>query len=146
MCRLLACFLVFSIAFPLALLAGEEKGEESLCKDTNSRALLAEGMKLQEELETQAALARYRQCLEIEPSCSGCLYEIGWSYWRMGEWDKVVDSWENLLTVYPAHQQALQFIDTARENEKIVAGGGRVHSFKSKLAIGEESRPAGSAV
>lgn len=146
MCRLIACLVVLSIAFPPALLAGEEIDEKSLCKDANAQTLLADGMKLQEELETHAALARYRQCLEIDPTCSGCMYEIGWSYWRMGEWDKVVDSWESLLKIHPDHQQARQFIDTARENEKIVAGGGRVQSFKSRLAIGEESRPAEGAV
>ena len=146
MFRHLACILVFFIAFPHALFAGEAIGEKNFCKDAKALTLLADGMKLQEELETQAALTRYRQCMEIEPSCSGCMYEIGWSYWRMGEWDKVVDSWESLLKIYPDHQQALQFINTAKENQKIVAGGGRVQSFKSKLAIGEESKPAGGVV
>lgn len=146
MFRHLAYFLVFVIAFPHSLFAGEEIDEKNACKDTKALTLLADGMKLQEESETQAALTRYRQCLEIEPTCSGCMYEIGWSYWRMGEWDKVVDSWKSLLKIYPAHQEALQFINTANENKKIVGGGGRVQSFKSKLAIGEESKPADGVV
>lgn len=146
MFRYLACFLVLFIAFPRALLAGVAIDEKNLCKDAKALTLLADGMKLQEELETQAALTRYRQCLEAESTCSGCLYEIGWSYWRMGEWDKVVDSWESLLKIHPDHQQALQFINTAKENQKIVAGGGTVQSFKSKLAIGEGSLPTDGVV
>lgn len=147
MLQLLAFFLfVFSISLPPSLFAGEEIDEKNLCKDAKALTLLADGMKLQKELETQAALTRYRQCLEIEPKCPGCMYEIGWAYWRIGEWDKVVDSWESLLGIYPDHQQALQFINTAKENKKIVAGDGAVKAFKSKLAIGEESRPADGAV
>lgn len=147
MFQLLACLLfVFSISFSPSLFAGEEIDEKNLCKDAKALTLLADGMTLQKELETQAALTRYRQCLEIEPKCPGCMYEIGWTYWRMGEWDKVVDTWESLLGIYPDHQQALQFIDTAKENKKIVAGDGAVKAFKSKLAIGEESRPADGVV
>lgn len=146
MFRHLACFLVFLISFPPPLFAGEEIDEKNLCKDTKALALLADGMNLQKELETQAALTRYRQCLAIEPTCAGCMYEIGWTYWRIGDWDKVIDSWEGMLKIYPDHQQALQFINTAKENQKIVAGGGAVQSFKSKVAIGEESKPADGAV
>lgn len=146
MFRHLACFLFFFIAFPHALFAGVDIDEKNLCKDTSAQTLLADGMKLQAELETQAALASYKQCLEIDPTCPGCMYEIGWTYWRMGEWGKVADSWENLLKIHPAHQQALQFVDTARENKKTVAGGGTVQSFKSKLSIGEDSKPVGGAV
>jgi DNA-binding beta-propeller fold protein YncE len=139
-------FIVCFISFSHPLFAGEEIDEKNFCKDTKALALLADGMNLQKELETQAALTRYRQCLEIEPKCPGCMYEIGWTYWRMGDWDKVVDSWESLLKIYPDHQQALQFINSAKENQKIVAGGGTVQSFKSKLAIGEESKPADGVV
>ncbi|HEY6095300.1 MAG TPA: hypothetical protein VIU93_10155 [Gallionellaceae bacterium] len=146
MFRLLASFLVLFLLFPHALLAGEGIGETHLCKNKQARTLLADGMRLQEELETQAALARYRQCLEVEPTCSGCMYEIGWSYWRRGDWEKVVDSWESLLRIDPDHQQALQFINIARENKAIVASGGTVPSFKSRLAIGERSRPADGVV
>jgi DNA-binding beta-propeller fold protein YncE len=146
MFRYLACFLALLILFPCALFAGEAIDEKSLCKDTKALTLLVEGMKLQEELETHAALTRYQRCLEIESACSGCMYEIGWSYWRLGEWEKVVESWEGLLKIAPGHQQALQFIDTAKENSKVVAGGGRVQSFKTKLAIGEVSRPADGVV
>jgi DNA-binding beta-propeller fold protein YncE len=144
--RYLACFFVCFLSLPHALLAGDASDGKNLCADAGAQALLAEGMKLQEELETQAALSRYRQCLEIEAACTGCLYEIGWSYWRMGEWDKVVESWEGLLKINPHHPQALQFLDTAKENRQLVARGGTVQSFKSKVAIGEESKPANGVV
>lgn len=137
---------VFLVSFSHSLFAGEEIDEKNLCKDPEAQTLLADGMQLQKELETQAALTRYRQCLEIEPKCPGCMYEIGWTYWRIGEWDKVVDSWEGLLKIYPDHQQALQFVNTAKENREIVAGGGTVKSFKSELAIGKESKPADGVV
>jgi DNA-binding beta-propeller fold protein YncE len=137
---------ILLVSFPHSLFAGEEIGAGNSCKDTRAQGLLADGIELQKELETQAALATYRQCLEIEPNCPGCLYEIGWSYWRAGEWDKVVGSWESLLNIQPDHPEALQFINTARENRKIVESGATVTSFKSKLAIGEESKPAEGVV
>lgn len=143
MCRLLVCFLfLLFTSFSGSLFADEEIEAKNFCKDPAAQTLLSDGMKLQKELETQAALARYRQCLEIDPKCAGCMYEIGWSYWRLGEWDKVVDSWEALLSIYPDHQEARQFMDSARENRKIVAGGGTAKAFKTKLAIGEKSNPA----
>src|SRR3989338_4270063 len=147
MFQLLAYFLfVFLISFSHSLFAGEEIDEKNRCKDKKALTLLDDGMRVQKELESQAALTRYRQCLEIEPKCPGCLYEIGWSYWRTGEWDKVIDSWESLLKIYPDHQQALQFINTAKENKGIVAGGGTVKSFRSNLPIGEESKPTDGVV
>ncbi len=129
-----------------SLSAAEEIDEKNLCKDPKAQALLSDGMQLQKELETQAAIARYRQCLELDPKCSGCMYEIGWSYWRLGEWDEVVESWKSLLMTYPDHQEARQFIDSARENSKIVSSGATVKSFKSKLSIGQESRPTDGVV
>lgn len=130
----------------LPALADDEIDAKNFCKDAKAQPLLADGMKLQKELETQAALANYRQCLEIDPKCRGCLYEIGWTYWQIGEWDKVVDSWETLLGIYPDHQEARQFIDTARENRKIVASGATVESYKSNLPIGGQSKPADGVV
>lgn len=114
------------------------------CVDPSAQKLLAEGMAAQRDLESQSALKAYEACLEKEPGCVACRYESGWSHWKLGQWEKVVEAWEKVLAAAPQHAEVPQYLPTARENLALVKTKQIPKSFVSGVAIGTKSEPAES--
>jgi DNA-binding beta-propeller fold protein YncE len=142
-------FIIFLFFLTLTQARASEKPDiaiEDRCDKTEALAILELGMQLQSELESEAALEEYRRCLKIDPQCSGCLYEMGWSHWKLGNWEKVLESWNKILKQNPTHAKVNAYINTARENQKITKGGGKTKTFRTKIAIGTESTPKGAKI
>jgi tetratricopeptide (TPR) repeat protein len=93
---------------------------ERRCNEQKAQDFLEQGMALQSELESESALEKYRSCLAAEPGCLACTYESGWSYWKLGLWQNVVDAWEKVLAKNPDDSEVQQFLPTARENLALV--------------------------
>ncbi|MCM2281036.1 MAG: hypothetical protein NDI61_04235 [Bdellovibrionaceae bacterium] len=87
-----------------------------LCKSETATQHLRSGFALQKDSNTEDALAVYRKCLEIEPDCVDCLYEIGWTHWKLGEWKEVVRVWERALQFNPRHIEIPQYLPSAKQN------------------------------
>jgi DNA-binding beta-propeller fold protein YncE len=113
------------------------------CQAPEAQGHLDSGMALQAELESESAVKEYSACLEKEPGCVACRYEMGWSYWKLGEWRKVVDAWEEALKKAPGHPKIPQFLPTARENLRLVQAKQIPNSFVSGVEVGKRSEPAG---
>src|SRR4051812_13540773 len=108
-------FIAIKVAalFILTASAGEAP---PVCKGKPATELLIQGMQLQSELETEEAMASYEKCIQAEPECVPCRYEIGWSYWKLGRWEDVIKTWESVLKLDPDHVLVAQYLPTAREN------------------------------
>ena len=104
----------------------------------------SEGFRGQRAGDTENALASYSRCLEKDPSCVACQYEIGWSYWTRSEWDQVITAWERTLELQPGHGAAQEWLVKARAaktgaSPTLSAGGLRI-------PIGTTSSPADAPV
>jgi sugar lactone lactonase YvrE len=116
---------------------------ERRCSGKDAQSLLEQGMAQQAELESEAALAKYKECLAKEPGCTACTYESGWSYWKMGEWQQVVDAWSKLDAADP---DVLQYLPLAKENLALVKTKKIPLSFNSGVKLGERSQPEGAPI
>lgn len=127
--------------------AVEDPSEAPLnCASPKAKSKLLTGFALQKDQNTDGALEAYGKCLEIEPACVSCLYEIGWSYWKLGEWQKVIGVWTEALKLNPKHARITQYLPTARENLKIVEAKNKVEVFRSKTTLMVDSVPKDAPV
>jgi DNA-binding beta-propeller fold protein YncE len=53
-----------------------------------------EGYALQEQRRTLEAIDAFQRALRLDPNHGPTHYEIGWSYWLLGDWAQVVTHWE----------------------------------------------------
>ncbi len=60
-------------------------------------AAYASGMALQKEQRTLEAIEAYRRAIALDPRHGRAHYELGWSYWILGDWAQVVQQWETAL-------------------------------------------------
>ena len=52
-------------------------------------------------------------CLSKSPNNEECLWEIGWAYWMMSQWDQVVKNWTHLKSINPAHSGLKEYLPQA---------------------------------
>lgn len=146
----LLCLVFLFLCHPA--LAGDREKSVSLgdppikCKDHKAQKLAEDGFLFQKDANTDEALKSYLRCLELESTCVSCLYEIGWSYWKKGEWKQVIKTWEEALKLAPSHPKISQFLPTARENLKIVDSKNKVEVFRNKTELLIQSEPKDAPV
>ena len=142
----LAWALFGAVLFPgvLALAAGPADDDTGslACSNAHATQLLQKGFQLQKDNNTPVALSTYEKCLASDPNCVDCLYEIGWSYWKMGEWDSVIQTWKKALVLQPEHKKIIQFLPTAIANKDLLKGHKGDRIFRTKTNLLKESQPA----
>jgi DNA-binding beta-propeller fold protein YncE len=109
----------------LVLLFGAATGEEGdfattpnaskSCVSEKATAAYRRGFAAQADLKTDAALAAWKDCLAIEPTCVPCVYESGWTHWSRSEWKETVAAWEKTLELDPKHDEAPTWIRQASD-------------------------------
>jgi DNA-binding beta-propeller fold protein YncE len=114
---------------------------EALCKAPAASEQLTSGMRLQSELETEQARDAYENCLKLEPGCAACRYELGWSFWKLGEWENVIKTWEEVLKIEPDHPLVAQYLPTARENLALLRQKKIPPAFRSNVELATVSKP-----
>ncbi|MBN2800717.1 MAG: CapA family protein [Deltaproteobacteria bacterium] len=75
---------------------------------------LAAGMAAQRAGDIASAKAHYAACLAQEPASVPCHWELGWSLWSEGDWGGVVQQWEQVKALDPAHPQVDRHLPQAR--------------------------------
>ena len=75
---------------------------------------LAAGMAAQRAGDAETALRHYTSCLDSSPDHVQCNWEIGWSYWTLGDWQKVVQHWTHVQRVAPSHPEVGKHLPTAQ--------------------------------
>ena len=80
----------------------------------NAEAWYQRGFTLQKAYRTREALAAYRRALVLDPGHGATHYEIGWSYWILGQWARVVRHWEIALAAGAGVPELPDFLADAR--------------------------------
>lgn len=136
-------WLIGSLVF-LLLPAAPAAAYTRSCNGKGAQRLLEQGMALQAELESERALEKYQACLKAESGCHACLYESGWSHWKLGQWENVVKAWETVLAAQPDDPDIPQYLPTAKENLALVKVKKIPATFVSGVKIGTRSTPVDS--
>lgn len=116
------------------------------CADTSADEKVKKGYTAQAGNRTLEAVDLYTEALKLDPKCSDAFYEIGWSFWKLGEWQKVVNAWESVLKLNPNHKLIPQFMPAAKENLKIVNSGAKTNQFRKNVDLFSQSLPEESPV
>ena len=97
----------------MGLLHAQESGQCSVPEATSS---FQAGFRAQQALDTTTALKEYNACIQADPNCVACLYEVGWTHWTRSDWDAVIATWEKVKTIDPTHGAAQTWLPQAIEN------------------------------
>ncbi len=124
------------------MISFQSLGEEATCEKKESQEFFKKAFALQKDNNTPKALEFYQECLKVDPNCQGCLYEIGWSYWKLGEWAKVVDTWKKVLKINPNHEKVGEFLPAAESNVSMIKGEKTDRIFRTKVELLKEALPA----
>jgi hypothetical protein len=108
--RILLCLLAFLVASPALAQQG------GTCQSDEATADFRRGFAAQKDGRSTDALGAYKACLAREEGCVPCWYEIGWSYWTRGAWDKTVEAWEKVTALQPGHPDVGTWLVQARQN------------------------------
>lgn len=97
---------------------GVSGSEAPVDAEARGRAELAhaEGMAAQRDGRTQAALAFYDRCLELDPTFAACHWERGWSLWTLADWEGVVEAWQAVKGLDPDHDHLDEWLPRAQDN------------------------------
>jgi DNA-binding beta-propeller fold protein YncE len=73
-------------------------------------------MALQQAHRTEAAIAAYKKALRLNPDLGAAHYEIGWSYWVLGDWARVVQHWQAARRLKAGPPELARYLKEARDN------------------------------
>ncbi len=141
---LVAC--VAAAAAQAALAAPSSAPDEPprACAKPQATKLLATGMLQQRDGNSRDALASYQACLALDPLCGDCAYEMGWSYWKLGQWKEVIATWEHALKLQPNQPDIPQYLPSARQNLDAVEKKLFTQELKRNVDLLSTSQPADS--
>jgi len=74
------------------------------------------GLILQQDRRTEDAIQAYREAIKLHPDHGPAHYEIGWSYWVLGDWPQVVEHWQAARSLGAMPASAEQYFAEARRN------------------------------
>ena len=111
---------------------------DGACSSEEATAAFRAGFEAQKKRDSSSALQHYGRCLELEPGCVACNYEIGWAFWTRGAWESTVTAWERTLELAPDHADAKEWLVQAKDNSKRAKSPS---STSLQVAIGTTSRP-----
>ncbi len=117
--------------------------QDGSCASEDATAAFRAGFSAQSARDSSSALTHYGRCLELEPDCIACAYEIGWTYWTRGSWQSTVSTWERTLELAPEHEQARTWVVQAREHAQRAKSSG---STSLRIPMGTSSRPSEAPV
>jgi DNA-binding beta-propeller fold protein YncE len=104
------------------------------CDKPGATTLLRDGYMLQADGNSEDALKTYQACVKADPNCADCWYEMGWSYWKLGDWSEVLRVWKQTLILDPLHPEVPRFLPTAKANQLAI----EQKVFRKDLARGVE--------
>ena len=118
---------------------GGSEPDDATCSTEAGTSALREGMSLQRTGASRDAEEAYKRCLEIDPRCTACVYELGWSYAAMGEWRQSIHLWERVLEMQPGHEEATLWLPKARARAR---AGTSQDVAPLRVPLGTTSAPA----
>ena len=80
-----------------------------------ANADLEQGKSALQSKNYQQAQESLNLCLSKEPNNEDCLWEIGWAYWMMSQWDEVVKKLTNLPEEEFAEKVCIDWMDRRKQ-------------------------------
>ncbi len=74
------------------------------------------GLAHQKAHQTDQAIVAYQTAIKLNPDHGAAHYEIGWSYWVLGEWQQVVSHWEAAQRLKVTADDFKHYLTDARNN------------------------------
>lgn len=74
------------------------------------------GLAAQKQRINELALAAYLRALKLNPNYAEAHYEIGWTYWVMNNWERVVHHWKRAKKLGIRKFELEQYLGTAKQN------------------------------
>lgn len=79
-------------------------------------AYFKQGVAAQKVRNNELALAAYKKALELDPDYADAHYEIGWTYWVLNDWKKVIHHWDRAKKLGISKPDLELYLGTAKEN------------------------------
>ena len=101
---------------PVGPLDGARGGEPALSARARGYMLFCEGASLAAQGKHEEAIVRFQEVLTLDPESPTLLFEIGYSYYRMGDNGKATDFLKRSLTLDPENgpaHETLAFVHAA---------------------------------
>ena len=83
---------------------------------TDAQTAFELGKTHQQQRQTRLAIKAYKQAIALKPGFALAHYELGWSYWVEGKWDKVINHWQQAKKLGLQQPQLEQHLKRARDN------------------------------
>jgi DNA-binding beta-propeller fold protein YncE len=134
--------LIFGAAWSVPARAVAPGTTEAVCAVPEADQALRDGLRAQQRLDTEDALASYTRCLDLAPACVRCRYELGWTYRARGEWENVVTAWQAVLEQQPDHAEAARWLPDAKEHRDRAAADptdGGLHPILGTMSMPERA-------
>ena len=74
------------------------------------------GLTHQQAQRTEKAISAYQAAIKLDPNHGPAHYEIGWSYWTLEKWQKVVAHWETAQQLKATAADFSRYLTEARNN------------------------------
>lgn len=103
--------------------------------DKDAQDWFNDGLTLQKERHNEQALAAYQEALRLDPGFARAHYEIGWTYWVMDDWARVVQHWETAKRLGYKDANLDIYLPAARDNLR-----GKLPAL-TRTRIGDRSTP-----
>ena len=65
------------------------------------------------------AVDNFTRCIQTEPQNTSCHWEIGWAYWMLSDWEKVVSHWKTVERLQPNQEGLKQYLSQAVDNKNL---------------------------
>ncbi len=100
--------LIFHLSLPQGVLGDNAVNDATI--------YFNQGVAAQKERNSELALAAYLKALELNPGYADAHYEIGWTYWVLNKWDRVVFHWQQAKKLGIKKPELSLYLGTARQN------------------------------
>jgi WD40 repeat protein len=87
------------------------------CKTPQARATFEAGRKLVAAERADDAVVLLERCLQEDPTCLACQFQLGWAYWVKEDWGLAAVAFDKTLALSPGHAAAKKYAAKARERE-----------------------------
>lgn len=79
-------------------------------------AFYQEGLAAAKAGDPKTAVVAFERCVKAAPERPECRWELGWAYWSLSDWERVVATWEALKTIDPAREKLDKYLGEAKDN------------------------------
>jgi len=85
----------------------------------NANPNYEQGIKNMSEKKYDTASQFFEQCIQTEPENIDCHWEMGWAFWMLSNWEKVIKHWSVVEKLNPDKEGLKQYLAQAKDNQNL---------------------------